>query len=89
MTELMVAFRYSANASKTPAGRSTDSWASGAEDYGALRGQTLDFNKQQLLVVCSRCYHASRLYACLHLYPAQSSLMSCISFIMNDIAHDW
>ena len=38
MMELIVAFRYSANVSKTPAGRRTDSWASGAEEYGALGG---------------------------------------------------
>ena len=38
MMELIVAFRYSAKASKTPAGRGTDSWASGAEDYGAFGG---------------------------------------------------
>jgi hypothetical protein len=45
MTELIVDFRYSANASKTPAGRGTDSRASGAEEYGALGGQTLEFNR--------------------------------------------
>ena len=44
--ELIVAFRYSANASKTPAGRGTDSWASGAVECGALGGgQASEFNR--------------------------------------------
>ena len=48
MTKLIVAFCCSANAPKMPNGRGTDSWASGAEEYGALEGQILEFNRYDL-----------------------------------------